>query len=239
MRIVLTTGPSFEPIDQVRRLTNFSSGELGTILAERFAEAEHSVVCFRGSASTFAPPLWPVQVVPFTTNANLEEVLLQLPQREGVNLVFHAAALSDFRVGSVCNEKGEPVRADKLPSRAGPLHLTLEPAPKVIASLRKMFPASIIVGWKYELDGTRQEALTKGRKQIEECLTDACVVNGKAYGAGFGVLTREGELTHLPDKKSLCQFLLEWTERIPMANAKAGPESFHPLATFLPLSPFI
>ena len=102
-----------------------------------------------------------------------------------------------------------------------------------------MFPSTILVGWKYELDGTRQEVIAKGHQQIEECLTDACVLNGKAYGPGFGVLTREGQLTHLPDKKTLCQFLLEWADLIPMANAKVGPESFHPLATFLPLSPFL
>ncbi|MGA9705372.1 phosphopantothenoylcysteine decarboxylase, partial [Pseudomonas sp.] len=64
MRIVITSGPSYEPLDKVRRLGNFSTGELGTLLAEGFAEAGHSVVCFRGVASTFPSPLWPVEVIP-------------------------------------------------------------------------------------------------------------------------------------------------------------------------------
>jgi len=239
MRIVITSGPSYEPLDKVRRLSNFSTGELGTLLAEGFAEAGHSVVCFRGVTSTFAPPLWPVEVVPFTTNADLEHALLQTPSREEVNFVFHAAALCDFRIKEVHDEKGEPMHRDKIPSRGGPLQLTLEPLPKLIGSLRRMFPASILVGWKYELEGTAAEIVARGRQQMDEYLTDACVLNGAAYGSGFGILSRSDEQTHLPDKAALCRHLIDWAERMPMARATPGQESFHPLATFMPLSPFI
>lgn len=239
MRIVITSGPSYEPLDKVRRLSNFSTGELGTLLAEGFAEAGHSVVCFRGVASTFAPPLWPVEVVPFTTNDNLEYALQQTPKREEVSFVFHAAALCDFRIKEVHDAKGESMAREKISSRGGPLQLTLEPLPKLIASMRRMFPASILVGWKFELDGTRAEIVARGRKQMEECLTDACVLNGTAYGAGFGILSRSDEQTHLPDKVALCRHLIDWAERMPMAKVTPGQESFHPLATFMPLSPFI
>jgi phosphopantothenoylcysteine decarboxylase/phosphopantothenate--cysteine ligase len=239
MRIAITTGPSYEPIDAVRRLSNFSTGELGTLLAEGFAEAGHSVICFRGVASPFAPPLWPVEVVPFTTNENLEAALLQTPARQDVSFVFHAAALCDFRIGALRDESGKSLDRAKISSRGGPLHLTLEPAPKLISSLRRMFPASILVGWKYELDGTAENLAALGRRQMEECLTDACVLNGAAYGSGFGLITRLGEQTHLPDKPALCRFLVDWAERMPVAGSTPRKESFHPLATFMPLSPFI
>ncbi|MCE0484835.1 MAG: phosphopantothenoylcysteine synthase [Methylacidiphilales bacterium] len=239
MRIIITSGPSYEPLDKVRRLSNFSTGELGTMLAEGFANAGHMVICFRGTASTFAAPLWPVEVIPFTTNDDLEEGLQRLPFREEVNIVFHAAALCDFRVGAVVNEKGEPVPRGKMPSRDGKLTVTLEPAPKLIASLRRLFPTSLLVGWKYEIEGTANEVRARGRQQIEECLTDACVLNGQAYGPGFGIMTRSGEQTHLPDKKALCRFLIDWADRMPINPPKPGQESFHPLATFMPLSPFI
>ena len=51
----------------------------------------------------------------------------------------------------------------------------------------------MIVGWKYELDGSRADAIARARKQIQFPSTDACVVNGSAYGEGFGFLTRESE----------------------------------------------
>jgi phosphopantothenoylcysteine synthetase/decarboxylase len=239
LRIVITTGPSFSPIDEVRRLTNFSSGELGTLLAEDFVEAGHRVTCFRGTAATFPPPLWPVEVVPFSTNETLQEALLRIPSRDTVNIVFHIAALTDFRVSEIRGEEREPLPMGKIPSRQGKVHLTLEPVPKLIHSLRKMFPASILLGWKYEQEGTQRDVIKAGHRQMEECLTDACVLNGKAYGSGFGILSRTGELTHLPDKRSLSRFLVEWAERLPMAANTPGQESFHALASFLPLSPFI
>jgi phosphopantothenate---cysteine ligase (CTP) len=239
MRIVITSGPSYEPLDKVRRLSNFSTGELGTLLAEGFAEAGHTVVCFRGVASTFPAPLWPVEVIPFTTNDDLAQGLKKLPVREGATIIFHAAALCDFRVKEITDEHGEPVQADKVSSRVGELKLTLEPAPKLIASLRRMFPASILVGWKYELDGTIKDVLAKGRKQIDDCLTDACVLNGDAYGSGYGVISRAGEQVHLPNKAALCRFLIEWAERTPLALTTPGEQSFHALSSFTSLSPFI
>ena len=239
MRIVITSGPSYEPIDQVRRLSNFSTGELGTLLSEGFAEAGHVVTCFRGIASTFTPPLWPVEVIPFSTNGDLEKGLKQIPAREEVAIVFHAAALCDFRVRDIVNEEGEALQGDKVSSRDGLLKLTLEPTPKLIASLRRMFPASILVGWKYELDGTTADILAKGKQQIDDCLTDACVLNGHAYGSGFGVLSRSGEQTHLHSKVALCRFLIDWVERMPLVGTTPGQESFHALSTFNSLSPFI
>jgi phosphopantothenate---cysteine ligase (CTP) len=239
MRIVITAGPSYEPLDQVRRLSNFSTGELGTLLAEAFADAGHAVLCFRGAASTFAPPLWPVEVVPFTTNDDLASSLHRLIGREEVSMVFHAAALCDFRLREIRNEKNELVRVDKLSSRDGALRVTLEPAPKLLASLRRLFPASILIGWKYELDGTVDSVLAKGRHQMDEYLTDACIVNGTAYGTGFGMVARDGAQTHLPDKPALCRHLVEWAERMPTVMTTPRQESFHALASFMPLGPFV
>jgi phosphopantothenoylcysteine synthetase/decarboxylase len=239
MRIVITSGPSYEPIDRVRRLTNFSTGELGTLLAEAFAAAGHQVVSFRAESSTFAAPLWPVHVVPFKTNDDLDSHLRRLMGKEEVALVFHLAALCDYRVKEIANDKNEPIAAGKIPSREGALHLTLEPLPKLIASLRKLFPASILVGWKYEIDGTTDDVIAKGKKQMDDYLTDVSVLNGAAYGSGFGVVIRSGERVHLPDKPALCKYLLEWAERVPMNMGTPRPESFHALAAFMPLAPFI
>jgi hypothetical protein len=197
------------------------------------------VVCFRGVASTFPSPLWPVEVIPFTTNDDLAAGLQALPAREEASIVFHAAALCDFRIVEITDENGAPVHGDKVPSRAGALKLTLEPAPKLITSLRGMFPSSILVGWKYELDGTTDQVLAKGRRQMDDCLTDACVLNGAAYGSGFGFISRSGEQAHLPDKAALCRFLIEWAGRTPTALATPREPSFHALSSFTSLSPFI
>jgi phosphopantothenoylcysteine decarboxylase/phosphopantothenate--cysteine ligase len=241
MRILITHGPAYEPVDQVRRLTNFSTGELGTLLAENLVEAGHSVLCLRGESSSFAAPLGPVEVVPFGTNLEMEARLREIAVRDKVAVVFHAAALTDFRVREVLDGEGAPIRDEKISSREPILRLTLEPAPKVIAGLRRLFPAALLIGWKYESKGSLGDVIKKGRRQMEDHLTDACVLNGPAYGPGFGIISRGGEQeqAHLPDKPALCRFLVEWLERIPLLDGTPRPESFHALSSFVPLAPFL
>jgi hypothetical protein len=60
------------------------------------------------------------------------------------------------------------------------------------------------------LDGDRPAALAKGAAQIRECRTDACVVNGAAYGEGFGILLPDETLTEVADKRGLATALLDY-----------------------------
>jgi phosphopantothenoylcysteine synthetase/decarboxylase len=207
MKVIVTCGPSYEPVDQVRRLTNFSTGELGILLANRLARDGVEVLCLKGEAATTSLTLDTDRAIPFSTNAHLHELLTTIAQREQISAVFHAAALCDFKVRQVLDAKGEELNFAKISSRAGLLQLTLEPAPKLIGELRALFPKAFLIGWKYEVNGTREDALAKAREQIAENQTNTCVVNGAAYGKGFGFLNEEGQLRELPDKLALCEFL--------------------------------
>jgi len=217
-RVLVTCGPSYEPIDEVRRITNSSTGKLGITLANRLAAAGWPVVCLKGVGATCSEPLHPaVEAIAFSTNADLLARLAAIPDRESIRAVFHAAALCDFRVKSASTPAGDATDAGKISSRQGDLSLVLEPAPKVIASLRGLFPRSRIVGWKYEIDGTRQEAIEKGMRQLVENQTDACVVNGAAYGEGFGVIASGREGPHLEGLEALTEWLAGWLESMKMA----------------------
>ena len=209
MRVIITCGPSFEPIDGVRRLTNFSTGELGLLLAAGLTRAGHEVICLKGEGAVSHMDAGGARVIGFSTNADLSERLREFAGSD-VGAVFHAAALCDYRVKSVRGADGAVMRAHKLPSRAGGLILTLEPAVKLLPELRVIFPAAKIVGWKYELDGTPGEAVAKAREQLAVCRTDACVVNGAAWGAGFGFIEPGCEPVSFAEKPALCAFLAEW-----------------------------
>jgi phosphopantothenoylcysteine decarboxylase/phosphopantothenate--cysteine ligase len=150
------------------------------------------------------------RVVPFGTNQHLQSELEELEERETIGAVFHAAALVDYRVKSVQTSTGKSVAATKIPSRAGELTLTLDPCTKLIHYLRDLFPASRIVGWKYELVGSRADVLAAAIRQLTESRTDACVMNGDAYGGGFGFLEPQLKPIHLADKPALCQHLAKW-----------------------------
>jgi len=213
MKVIVTTGPSYEPIDEVRRITNFSSGELGLLLANALARAGWEVFCLKGAYATSALPLAMGHLVGFTTNDDLNEQLARLAAENDIAALFHVAALCDYKVARVEDERGARQSAAKIESRAGALTLSLEPARKVIAGLRELFPRAVLVGWKYELNGSRPEALAKVWRQTRECRTDACVVNGRAWGDGFGFCAPPDSVLELADKPAVAEFLAGWLQR--------------------------
>lgn len=204
MHCIVTAGPTYEPIDQVRRLTNHSTGQLGTGLAKRLAAKGHEVTLLRSRSATHTEQLESVELKQFTTTADLAE---KLKHSTEVDAVFHAAAVSDFAVGQVFRRDDDgqlkPLNVGKHSTRDGDLLLELKPTPKIIASLREWFAQALLVGWKYEVDGDRDSALGQGQTQIVENQTNGCVVNGPAYGDGFGWLSNADQAEHLADKADL------------------------------------
>jgi phosphopantothenoylcysteine synthetase/decarboxylase len=197
MNVIVTAGPAYEPLDRVRRLTNFSTGRLGSELARYFTERGDHVTLLVGEQATWHGERRAARVETFSTTASLAGKL-RATGGSDVQAVFHAAAVSDFTFGKVWerSEKGEliEIKAGKIPTRAGALTVELIPAPKLIYELRAWFPKACLVGWKYEMDGARKDVIDRALRQIEESKTDFCVANGAAYGAGFGVVDNTGSV---------------------------------------------
>jgi phosphopantothenoylcysteine decarboxylase/phosphopantothenate--cysteine ligase len=207
VKVIVTCGPSYEPIDEVRRLTNFSTGELGVLLSNELAQSGFEVFCLKGSGATAPGPSQSCHVSRFNTNDDLLALLEKNAAEHEIEAVFQAAALCDYRVERVTDEQGRACDSPKIASRSGALTIHLEPATKVIAHLRRLFPKSWIVGWKYELAGTPGDALARAQRQLDEARVDACVVNGRAYGPGFGILEPPRPVTHCADKSDLVRAL--------------------------------
>jgi len=211
MHCVVTAGPTFEPLDRVRRLTNFSTGRLGVELAGFLATDRHKVTLLLSEQSLVRPASKEVEVVSFTTTGSLRDALVEAG-RVRVDAVFHAAAVCDFTFGDLWRRSpdGEllPVTGGKVSTRNGSLLAELVPTPKLIAELRGWFPDSWLVGWKYEVDGDRSSALQAGFDQLAACRTSACVVNGPAYGEGFGLVFGGDQHVHASGAGALYQELL-------------------------------
>lgn len=204
MLSIVTIGPTQEPLDAMRIITNRSTGELGTLLAASLAAQGHDVIAFRGTGATASPsPLshGRIRVIPFTTTEDLRNSLQKFSGETRIDAVYHAAAVSDFYLPGA--GKG------KIPTNKGTLTLTLEPTPKILQSMRSWFPGARVTGWKFEATGSREDALAAGRAQISACATDSCVVNGPSYGKGFGVLSAKGAAVHFADRAALCAHLAE------------------------------
>jgi len=207
MNCLVTAGPTYEPLDKVRRLTNRSTGRLGTELANHLTAAGHEVTLLLGEIATWNGPCCACRIERFTTVADLHHRLREWV-RTPPDAVFHAAAVSDFAFGRLFTRTASGAlrvlgRAGKQPTRAGALLAELVPTPKVIVELRQWFPAAFLVGWKYEVDGTRETVIRRCQSQVRQCGTDLCVANGPAYGTGYGIVGAQGEICHAPGAAAL------------------------------------
>ena len=186
MHCVVTAGPTYETLDKVRRLTNFSTGRLGTELANFLAARGHEVTLLVGETATCRRRAAGATGRGVHDDGEICGNDWPPLAAQPVDAVFHAAAVSDFTFGKIWfrspqGELGE-ARAGKISTRQGKLLAELVPTPKVIAGLRSWFPAARLVGWKFEVDGDRAGVVRLAERQIVENLTDACVANGPAYG---------------------------------------------------------
>ena len=210
MNCVVTAGPTYEPLDEVRRLTNFSTGRLGSELVNFFAARGHNVTLLIGQQATFRGERQAHEVQTFTTTSDLQTRLEALAS-EPIDAVFHAAAVNDFMFGKIWLRSPQgnltEIQSGKISTRQGTLLAELVPTPKIIAQLRHWFPKATLVGWKFEVDGDRPGVIRLAEKQVAECLTDACVANGAAYGPGFGLVKRGGDWAHLADMTALFEAL--------------------------------
>jgi phosphopantothenoylcysteine decarboxylase/phosphopantothenate--cysteine ligase len=212
MNCLVTAGPTYEPLDDVRRLTNFSTGRLGTELANFLSARGHDVTLLMGEQATWPGERRAGRVERFTTTADLRDRLRALGAGS-VEAVFHAAAVSDFKFGKVWERSpgGQlaELKAGKISTRSSSLLAELLPTPKILTHLRQWYPRARLVGWKYEVDGDRASVIARAEQQIAESNTDACVANGPAYGPGFGVVQAAVPCVHAESQEALFRALDE------------------------------
>ena len=161
-RILRTAGPTRAYIDDVRFLTNASSGRMAAALAQAALAAGHEVTIVSGPVQLRYPTA--ARVIPvITTRDMLDASLAELPSVEGV---VATAAPCDF----------EPVRrvAGKIPRQGDGLALELAPTPDVIATLaRKSVSRQWFVAFALEPGADPRRAFEK----IEAKRCDLIVVN--------------------------------------------------------------
>lgn len=234
MRCIVTAGPTYEPLDSVRRLTNFSTGRLGGELARYLTERGHEVLLLIGEQASWTGERRATATLEFSTTAHLGELLRERATPDTA-AVFHAAAVSDFAVGRIWEGGAEAAEATakraaispgtpsmnhgrKISSRGGRLLVELLPTPKILAQLRGWYPRACLVGWKYEIEGNRRAAIARAANQLKECSTNGCVLNGRAYGEGFGFVDASGRCRHVASREELYALLESFA-------AKSGRDS--------------
>jgi phosphopantothenoylcysteine decarboxylase/phosphopantothenate--cysteine ligase len=166
--VLVTAGPTREPIDPVRYIGNRSSGKMGYALAEAALRRGAKVILVSGP-TTLAPSSAADVVQVQTAQQMRDAVLANLDQ---ATIVIKAAAVADFTVRSA----GEKIK------RNGPMNLELEPTVDILAEVGAKKGSRIVVGFAAETN----DVLANARKKLESKCLDAIVLNDVSQpGIGF------------------------------------------------------
>jgi hypothetical protein len=169
------------------------------------------VTCFKGSGATHRDPTGErLNLKRFQTNGDLLEGLLAIPDPDKVQVVFHAAALVDYEVTDILGPDNKPLALRKIPSFFPEVRIVLKPAFKVLPRMEDVFPEARVVGWKFEMEGDRRSALGCAKAQLDLCKTTLCILNGAAFGEGFGIVSESGLIAEVPTREGLSEWLTHW-----------------------------
>jgi len=185
--VLVTAGPTQEPIDPVRFISNRSSGKMGYAIAEAAARRGARTLLISGPTSL--PPPDGLEFVDVRTAEQMAQAVLA--RLEDATIVIKAAAVADYR----------PVTAapQKIKKGGGKLSLDLEPATDILAEIGRRKGRRLVVGFSAETERLQANA----RKKLEEKNVDLMVANDVTQGVFDSdyntavLITRQGA-TELP-----------------------------------------
>jgi phosphopantothenoylcysteine decarboxylase/phosphopantothenate--cysteine ligase len=175
-RVLVTAGPTWEPIDPARVIANRSSGKMGFAIAATAAAQGAEVTLVAGPVALPTPPR--VRRVDVETAAEMRDAVAAVAANQ--HLIVMAAAVADFRVAGA--------RRHKIKKHEGLPRLELELNPDILQELPHLAPGAVIVGFAAETNDGEAAA----RDKLERKGVDAIVLNDVARtDIGFGADANE------------------------------------------------
>jgi len=201
--ILVTAGPTREPLDPVRYLSNRSSGKMGYAIAEAAAARGARVILVSGPTALVPPQ--GVDVIHVETAQQMHDTVLA--KLTAATVVIKAAAVADYRPKQVAGRKLK--KDEAVPE------VTLESTPDILAEVGKRKGRRILVGFAAETEDLVENA----RKKLQRKNLDLMVANNVSQpGAGFDadtnavkILDAQGKVEELPvqSKRSVADRVLD------------------------------
>jgi phosphopantothenate-cysteine ligase len=166
MNVLITAGGTTEKIDNVRSISNISTGRLGALIADCFSvNPSIEKIFYVCSKTAIKPEADKIEIVPANSVSDLEAAVKEVLSRASINIIIHAMAVSDYRVKAITTvsallEKSEPAidKNSKISSDLDDMVLLMERTPKIISLFKTLAPKSMLIGFKL-LDNAELETL--------------------------------------------------------------------------------
>lgn len=179
INVVITAGGTSEPIDNVRKITNSSTGKLGCVIAEEILKLNNlDKIYYICSKSAIKPNSDKVKIIEIVSTNDLKNSVLEVLVNENIDYFIHSMAVSDYTVDyvttasrlantidesnldteSAIRENDNNITDTKISSYEDNLIIKLKPTPKIINIIKNVSPDTYLVGFKL-LDGVSDDEL--------------------------------------------------------------------------------
>lgn len=210
MKVLVTYGPTREFIDDVRFITNISTGATGSAIARAFETAGHDVVQVVGNG---VDALGGRRTVFFTSTADLERAMRQLVPR--VDVVVHAAAVADFTFGNT-GEAAFKLKSSSKEDFAAWIAEHIQYAPNILAQIKQWHPQVTLVGFKFESGVPHETLIERALESIAKKGCDAVLANDKTEMAQTHrayLVDDHGHEQVLQNNEEIAQALVDFTTK--------------------------
>lgn len=223
-KYVITSGGISEKIDNVRKITNSSSGKLGMTIANHLLESKSDItIYYVCSKNALRPSNTRVKIIEVAGTLDLKDKVESLLKNEKIDYFIHTMAVADYMVDYVTtvdkmkksflnNGDMEVIKDTKISSYENNLVLVLKPTPKIISLIKKERPLTYLVGFKL-LDGVSKKELIGVAKRLrDKNKCDLVVANDledirnkehKAY-----IIDKEDKIVEASDKEDIAKKLV-------------------------------
>ena len=183
-KVIITAGGTSERIDNVRKITNSSSGKLGMTIANHLLkENDDIIIYYVCSKDSLRPSDVRIKVMEVDGTIDLKNIIENLFVNNHIDYFIHSMAVSDYMTDYVTTigrikesikksknvdeafENIEVIGGSKISSYEDNLVVVLRPTPKIISMIKNLSPSTYLVGFKL-LDGVSKEELIEVAKKL-------------------------------------------------------------------------
>ena len=172
-KILITAGPTLEPIDPVRYISNFSSGKMGYAIAETLSNIGASVTLISGPTNLLPPVN--VKLINVTTANEMFNSVMRIASEQ--DIFISVAAVADYSPSSIADKKIKKTNSD--------FQIYMKSNEDILKKVASLSPPPITIGFAAETENILENA----KKKLETKKIDMIIANKVGKNLGFNTET--------------------------------------------------
>jgi phosphopantothenate-cysteine ligase len=211
MNVLITAGGTREDIDAVRGITNYATGRLGSLIADKFAENGHSVTYICGEDSVL-PTVQAAETIRIKDTNDLSETIEKTLTENQYGIIIHSMAVSDYSPQRVLTMDGTPIdNQNKISSDISEIMIYLKQTPKIIGRMKALQPFALLIGFKLLMDVPEPELVEAAQRLMDKNSCDYVVANDLKHIKGDAhkafLLDTNGNLQYAETKQEIAELI--------------------------------